>query len=156
MRTFRADASLAYHNIKRGLDAIAPHTDRIAEELPNIDVAELQRLDDLALAVIYAAAQIDRSSDGSTPALLGFRVTPSSPRRKEVEQSSRSRNAGRWLDERRGEVVRGRSSDMNASPWRGWITSITRAATTRGIPSSCRDETRLRGAAVALVMLVIR
>ncbi|MDI3291572.1 hypothetical protein [Polyangium sp. 15x6] len=70
VRTFRADASLAYHNVKSGLDAIAPHTARIAEELPKVDVAELQKLDDLALAVIYAAAQVDRSSDGSTPALM--------------------------------------------------------------------------------------
>lgn len=70
VRTFRADASLAYHNVRRGLDAIAPHIDRIPEDLPKIDVAKLQKLDDLALAVIYAAAQVDRSSDGSTPALL--------------------------------------------------------------------------------------
>ncbi|MDI1445431.1 hypothetical protein [Polyangium sp. 6x1] len=70
VRLFRADASLAYHNIRRALDAIAPHIDRIKEELPKIDVTQLQQLDDLALAVIYAAAQIDRSSDGSTPAFM--------------------------------------------------------------------------------------
>ncbi|MDC3988422.1 hypothetical protein [Polyangium jinanense] len=70
VRTFRADPSLAYHNVKSGLDAIAPHIARITEELPKVDVAALQTLDDLALAVIYAAAQVDRSSDGSTPALL--------------------------------------------------------------------------------------
>ena len=38
VRPFRADASLAYHNIRRGLDAIAPHIERIKEELPKIAV----------------------------------------------------------------------------------------------------------------------
>lgn len=70
VRPFRSDASLAYHNIRRGLDAVTPHIERIQEDLPKVDVARLQKLDKLALAVIYAAAQIDRSSDGSTPALL--------------------------------------------------------------------------------------
>jgi len=70
VRTYRADASLAYHNIQRGLDAIAPHIDQIKIELPKVDLTRLQALGDLALAVIYAAARIDRASDGSTPALL--------------------------------------------------------------------------------------
>jgi len=70
IRPFRADGSLAYHNVQRGLDAIAPHIDQIKVELPTVDLTRLQALGDLALAVIYAAAQVDRASDGSTPAFL--------------------------------------------------------------------------------------
>ncbi|MBK9264671.1 MAG: hypothetical protein IPM54_33415 [Polyangiaceae bacterium] len=70
VRPFRADGSLALHNVEMGLDAISPHADRIKAELPTVDVVALQELPDLALAVIYAAAQVDRTSDGSTGALI--------------------------------------------------------------------------------------
>ncbi|MBK9260687.1 MAG: hypothetical protein IPM54_12815 [Polyangiaceae bacterium] len=70
VRPFRADGSLALHNVEMGLDAISPHVDRIKAELPTVDVVALQKLPDLALAVIYAAAQVDRTSDGSTGALI--------------------------------------------------------------------------------------
>ncbi len=70
VRPFRADGSLALHNIEMGLDSISPYIDRITIELPTVDVATLQKLPELALAVIYAAAQVDRSSDGSTGELL--------------------------------------------------------------------------------------
>jgi hypothetical protein len=70
VRPFRADASLAYHNIERALDSIAPFIDQIKEELPTIHVKELAELSELALAVMFAAAQVDRANDGSTPKLL--------------------------------------------------------------------------------------
>lgn len=67
---FRADASIAYHNIVAGLEAITPLHNRILVELPKVNLAALQQLPEMALGVIYAVAQVDRSSDGSTPALL--------------------------------------------------------------------------------------
>jgi hypothetical protein len=70
VQPFRADAMLAYHNVDRGLDAIAPFIDQIKQELPTIHVQQLAELSDLALAVIFAASQIDRSSDGSTAETL--------------------------------------------------------------------------------------
>ncbi|APR88075.1 hypothetical protein A7982_13424 [Minicystis rosea] len=70
VRPFRADASLAYHNVERGLDAVAGHIDRIKSELPKVSVSKLQQLSDIALAVMFASAQVDRGSDGATPGLL--------------------------------------------------------------------------------------
>lgn len=70
VRPYRADGSMALHNIEFGLDSITPHLPRIATELPTVDIAALKKLPNIALAVIYAAAQVDRSSDGSTAALL--------------------------------------------------------------------------------------
>lgn len=70
VRPFRADGSIALQNINMGLDSITPHLNQIKIELPTINTAELQQLPDLALAVIYAAAQVDRTSDGSTAILL--------------------------------------------------------------------------------------
>jgi len=67
---FRADASLAYHNIVAALDAIKPLLARIKTELPTVDVAALQELPDIALGLTYAVAQVDRSSDGTTSTLL--------------------------------------------------------------------------------------
>ncbi len=70
IRPFRADASVAYHNIIAALVAITPLLTRIQIELPKVDVMSLQQLPEIALGVIYAVAQVDRSSDGTTPALL--------------------------------------------------------------------------------------
>jgi hypothetical protein len=70
IRPFRADASVAYHNIVAGVEAITPLITRIQSDLPKVDVPALQQLPDIALGVIYAVAQVDRSSDGTTPALL--------------------------------------------------------------------------------------
>jgi hypothetical protein len=68
IRLFRADASLAYHNVKAGVDAIAPLAE-IKSELPKVHTKMFLELPDLALAVVFAAAQIDRGTDGQTPAL---------------------------------------------------------------------------------------
>jgi hypothetical protein len=70
IRPFRADASIAYHNIVAGVDAITPLLDRIQIELPKVDVAAFKQLPDIALGVIYAVGQVDRSSDGSTAAMV--------------------------------------------------------------------------------------
>jgi hypothetical protein len=70
IRPFRADASVAYHNIVAGLEAITPLHARIQIELPTVNVAALQQLPDLALGLMFAVAQVDRSSDGTTAVLL--------------------------------------------------------------------------------------
>jgi hypothetical protein len=70
VRPYRGDAQLAFHNIDRGLDAVDAKADVIKAQLPTVDVKKLHELPEIALAVIYAAAQVDRSSDGATPALL--------------------------------------------------------------------------------------
>ncbi|MFT3765851.1 MAG: hypothetical protein QM820_10070 [Minicystis sp.] len=70
VRPCRADATVAYHNVERGLDAIAPHIDQIKSDLPKVSVQKLQQVSEIALALIFAAAQVDRGSDGATPALL--------------------------------------------------------------------------------------
>lgn len=73
VRPFRYDGSLAYHNVTVGLAALGPHEAALRAELPRTDVAALRALPDLALAVIFAAEQVDRGaarSDGSTARLL--------------------------------------------------------------------------------------
>lgn len=70
VQNFRADATLAYHNVDRGLDEIAPFIDQIKEQLPTVRMKQLVETADLALAVMFAAAQVDRGADGSTQALL--------------------------------------------------------------------------------------
>jgi hypothetical protein len=69
VRPFRADALLAYHNVKAGVERVAPLDKHIKSELPKVQPQMLLELPDLALAVIFAAAQIDRGADGKTPAL---------------------------------------------------------------------------------------
>ncbi len=70
IRPFRADASVAYHNIVAGLEAITPLFTRIQVELPKVDITALQQLPDIALGLMFAVAQVDRSSDGTTAVLM--------------------------------------------------------------------------------------
>lgn len=70
VRPLRADASLAYHNVKTGMDALLPLEKRIAVELPKVNLKSLRSLSDLALGVVFAVAQVDRGADGSMAVLL--------------------------------------------------------------------------------------
>src|SRR5512138_1617449 len=51
----RADASLAYHNVTRGLSEVMKFEDHIEEHLPKVDLDELKSLPDLALGVVFAS-----------------------------------------------------------------------------------------------------
>ncbi len=73
VRPFRYDGSLAYYNATVGVVALEPHGATLRAELPRTDVTALRALPDLALALIFAAEQVDRGavrSDGSTARLL--------------------------------------------------------------------------------------
>lgn len=70
--TCRADPSLAFHNVDAAMAVVLAEKARIAKELPSVDVAELASLPSLALAVAFAALEVDRDrkSDGTTAAKL--------------------------------------------------------------------------------------
>jgi hypothetical protein len=67
-----ADPSLAFHNVDAGVAPVLAEKTRLAKELPTVDVAELASLPSLALAVAFAALQVDRDrkSDGAIAAKL--------------------------------------------------------------------------------------
>ncbi len=56
---FRADADLALHNVQLGTDAVLAQRARIAKELPALDLASIERLPTLALAVVFASGRVD-------------------------------------------------------------------------------------------------
>lgn len=58
---FRADASLAFHNVERGVAAIGEQRELI-EKLPFVDVDKLFDMPNLALAVVYASALAARAA----------------------------------------------------------------------------------------------
>lgn len=68
----RADVSLLYDNVRAGVEAVLAERATIKTSLPKLDLSRLALLPDLALALVYAAAQVDRGarSDGTTAALL--------------------------------------------------------------------------------------
>lgn len=69
---FKADAVLAYHNINQAVKAVMPREAQVRKELPTVKIEDLSGLTDLALAVVYAAHQVDRSvgSTGTIAELL--------------------------------------------------------------------------------------
>lgn len=75
VRTMRADPALAYHNVTAGLAALAPHESTLATLPAPFDLAAMKSSGRLALALIYAAAQVDRSSSGKTQKLLSKAAT---------------------------------------------------------------------------------
>ncbi len=68
----RIDGSLAYHNVSAGVRAVMAQEARVRKELPGVAIARIAELPELALAVIFAASQVDRSpaSTGATAKLL--------------------------------------------------------------------------------------
>jgi hypothetical protein len=57
----RADPALALRNVARGVETVMRHEIRIRRELPRADVKALRALPDLARAVVFAAAEVQRS-----------------------------------------------------------------------------------------------
>lgn len=58
----RANVSVAYHNVKRGVDAVMQKRE-VVEKLPGIDIKRLLELPELALGVVHAAALAGRVGD---------------------------------------------------------------------------------------------
>lgn len=65
VRPFRLDPSLAYHNVELGVVAVTPLEKRVRAELPAVDLEQLRSMPDLALAVCFAASQVDRGGGSS-------------------------------------------------------------------------------------------
>lgn len=65
VRPFRLDASVAYHNVQRGVDAVLPLSDRIRQELPSVNLEQLRALPNVSLALCFAVSQVDRDGASS-------------------------------------------------------------------------------------------
>jgi hypothetical protein len=65
VRPLRADPALAYHNVDTGLEAVGPHEAALAKLPSPFDLNAMKSLRRVALGVIYASAQVDRSSPGT-------------------------------------------------------------------------------------------
>lgn len=70
---FKGNASLAFHNVDRGVKAVMPHRETM-ERLPGIDVGHIERLPNVALAMVFAHNVTQRGagvqSSGETKRLL--------------------------------------------------------------------------------------
>ncbi len=71
VRSLRGDPALALHNVEVGLSAVLPHEAALASLPSPFDLDALKSLQRVALALVYAAAQIDRSSPGTVRKLIG-------------------------------------------------------------------------------------
>lgn len=65
VQPFRLDVVLAYHNVQRGVGALVQQEARIAGELPKVDLDHLRTLPEIALALSFAASQVDRGGGSS-------------------------------------------------------------------------------------------
>lgn len=70
VRSLGGDPSLALHNIYVGLEAAAPHETALTDLPAPFDLKAMKSLSRLALGVIYATAQVDRSSPGTVRKLF--------------------------------------------------------------------------------------
>ncbi|WP_437893280.1 hypothetical protein [Sorangium sp. So ce124] len=70
IRPLRADVALVHHNIRAGLDAVGPREAELVKLPAPFDLGAMKSLGRLALGLVYAAAQVDRSSPGTTKKLL--------------------------------------------------------------------------------------
>ena len=65
VKPFRGDPSLAYHNVAEGVEAVLERKEQVRDELPTADLDAIEALPNVALAVCFAASQVDR---GAVPA----------------------------------------------------------------------------------------
>ncbi|AKF08341.1 hypothetical protein [Sandaracinus amylolyticus] len=61
--TFRLDPVIALQNVRAGVDAVLAHERRVRDELPRLELAQVRRLPDVALAVAYAARAAERAKN---------------------------------------------------------------------------------------------
>lgn len=59
LATFRDDPRVIQHNVGLGVSAVLEWSDHIREHLPQVDLAELRSLPDLALCLAHAAEAVD-------------------------------------------------------------------------------------------------
>lgn len=59
VQTFRGDASLAYHNVSAGLDAVLSQKGSTAANKVEVDWAALEELPRIALGLVFAVEQVD-------------------------------------------------------------------------------------------------
>lgn len=70
IQPLRADAALIHHNVSVGLEAVMAREAELAHLPAPFDLEAMKSLQRLALGLVYAAAQVDRSSPGTTKKLL--------------------------------------------------------------------------------------
>ncbi|KYF78275.1 hypothetical protein BE17_13145 [Sorangium cellulosum] len=70
IRPLRADAALIHHNVNVGLDAVKSREADLLKLPAPFDLDAMRSLRRLALGLVYAAAQVDRSSPGTVKTLL--------------------------------------------------------------------------------------
>jgi hypothetical protein len=82
----RADPNVAFHNVDAGVTAVLAEQARVAKELPTVDVAALAELPSLALAVVFAASQVDR--DAKSDGVIAARLAEAQPLRRKLLSSA--------------------------------------------------------------------
>ncbi len=74
IQPFRGDALLAYHNVKTGASAVLEH-ESTAKQLPEVKLKAIKDLPNLAMAVVFAARQVNREPEATELAVLWPRVS---------------------------------------------------------------------------------
>lgn len=82
----RADPSLVFHNVNQGAAALLAERGRIASELPKVDVVRIGELPALALAVAFAASQVNRTQQ--TNEALAKNLAQAHPLRRKLLASA--------------------------------------------------------------------
>ena len=68
---FRADAWLAYHNVKTGVASVLPRKAELAPRLTAAEISRVERLPELGLALMFAASQVNRLLERSPKIISG-------------------------------------------------------------------------------------
>ena len=82
----RADPSLVFHNVDAGAAALLAERARIAKELPTVDYVRIAELPALALAVAFAASQVNRTQQAN--AALARDLAEAHPLRRKLLSSA--------------------------------------------------------------------
>jgi hypothetical protein len=103
----RGDASLAFQNAKRGLEAVLEWQATVERDLPQVKLDELREIPDLAQAVIFAATRATR--EGRSRGTINFLLARAHPfRRKLLAAAVAFSEAGVLPSEVVDQILQGR------------------------------------------------
>ncbi|MCU0693763.1 MAG: hypothetical protein MUF54_20435 [Polyangiaceae bacterium] len=108
---FRTDAHLAQHNAVRGLEAVLQHEDRITQELPSANLAELREIQPLTHAVLFAAKLVNRTPEAT---LLRDLIPEAYDLRRRLLTVAVALSESKLLPEREVEAIRQGKGQVDA------------------------------------------
>ena len=112
VQPFRGDALLAHHNVRTGVLNVLQHANEVSQALPQVSIDIIKALPALAMAVVFAAKQVNRLPETTELHTLYPRVTVL---RRKLLATATALASGGMLPDRDVEAIRRGKGKIDAA-----------------------------------------